>query len=131
MSDSNNARSEIRFKGTMDHIAIESKDLKQDVNDYERLGFSLETLYHDWAMLRDESGFGIALLALGSKHPPHIGLRVDSLAELKEAAEKEGRPIKEHRDRSLSFYTKGVGGQFVELIYYPSEYTTSIQQKDF
>lgn len=112
----------------MDHIAIKSTDLRQDVNDYAHLGFNLETLYHDWAMLRDENGFGIALLSTDSKHPPHIGFRVDSLAELKEAAGKEGRPIKEHRDRSLSFYTKGVGGQFVELIYYPSEYTTSIEQ---
>ena len=111
-----------RFAGVMDHIAVKSEDLGRDVEEYQRLGFRLETLYHDWAMLRDARGFGIALLAPGSKHPPHFGLRVETRAALDEAAARFGRPIKEHRDRSLSFYTKGVGGTSVEVIYYPPEY---------
>ena len=111
-----------RFEGVMDHIAVESEDLKRDVNEYERLGFRLETLYDDWAMLRDARGFGVALLAPGSKHPPHLGLRVETREQLEAAASREGRPIKEHRDRSVSFYTKGVGGRAVEVIYYPPEY---------
>jgi hypothetical protein len=108
-------RAEARFAGVMDHIAVSSEDLQRDVREYERIGFRLETLYDDWAMLRDGRGFGIALLAHGSKHPPHLGLRV-------EAAAREGRPVKEHRDRSVSFYTKGVSGHAVEVIYYPPEY---------
>ena len=115
-------QSEGRFEGAMDHIAVESKDLERDVREYERIGFRLETLYHDWAMLRDARGFGVALLAPGSKHPPHFGLRVETREALEEAARREGRPVKEHRDRSISFYTKGIGGHAVEVIYYPPEY---------
>jgi hypothetical protein len=111
-----------RFAAVMDHVAVESKDLQGDVSEYERIGFRLETLYDDWAMLRDARGFGIALLAPGSRHPPHFGLRVETREALNEAAALEGRPVREHRDRSISFYTKGVGGSNVEVIYYPSEH---------
>ena len=111
-----------RVEGVVDHFAVESEDLRRDVAEYERLGFSVETLYEDWAMLRDARGFGLALLPPGSKHPPHIGIRVETREALEEAARHENRPVKEHRDRSLSFYTKGVGGRAVEVIYYPPEY---------
>ena len=86
------------------------------------MGFRLETKYEDWAMLRDTRGFGIALLPPGSKHPPHLGLRVETREQLEAAAQREGRPVKEHRDRSVSFYTRGAGGHAVELIYYPPDY---------
>ena len=56
---------DFRFAGVVDHIAVESEDLRRDVREYERLGFRLETLYDDWAMLRDGRGFGVALLASG------------------------------------------------------------------
>jgi hypothetical protein len=115
-------QSEPRFQGVMDHIAIESQDLERDVKEYERIGFRLETRYEDWAMLRDARGFGVALLPPSSKHPPHLGLRVETREALEAAAKREGRPVKEHRDRSVSFYTKGVGGRAVEVIYYPPEY---------
>jgi hypothetical protein len=115
-------KQETRFEGVMDHIAVVSKDLERDVREYERIGFHVETLYDDWAMLRDSRGFGIALLPPNSKHPPHLGLRVETREALYAAAAREGRPVKEHRDRSVSFYTKGVGGNNVEVIYYPPEY---------
>ena len=111
-----------RFGGVVDHLAVKCEDLQQAVRDYERIGFELETLYDDWAMLRDARGFGLALLPPGSKHPPHLGLRVDSREELEAAARRERRPVKEHRDRTASFYTKGVGEQIVEVIYYPPDY---------
>jgi hypothetical protein len=118
------AKESRRFEGVvLDHIAVKSEDIGRDVAEYERIGFSVETLYDDWAMLRDARGFGIALLAPGSKHPPHMGLRVETREALEEAAAREGRPVKEHRDRSVSFYTKGVGGNAVEIIYYPPEYS--------
>ncbi|MFN2455394.1 MAG: hypothetical protein ABR577_14355 [Pyrinomonadaceae bacterium] len=117
------AESEQRFAGVVDHIALESTDLQRDVQEYERIGFRLETLYEDWAMLRDSRGFGIALLPANSKHPPHMGLRVETREELEQAAARERRPVKEHRDRSVSFYTKGIGGgRAIEVIYYPPEY---------
>ncbi len=111
-----------RFSGVVDHIAVKTEDLAADVREYERMGFRVETMYEDWAMLRDARGFGVALLPPGSKHPQHLGLRVETREELEEAARREGRPLKEHRDRSVSFYTKGVGGRAVEVIYYPPEY---------
>ncbi|MCW5959108.1 MAG: VOC family protein [Pyrinomonadaceae bacterium] len=113
---------EKRFTGTVDHIAVKCEDLAKDVAEYERLGFTTETVYEDWAMMRDPRGFGVALLPPNSKHPPHIGMKVDSMEELKAAAERENRPIKPHRDGTSSFYTKGVGGQIVELIYYPEDF---------
>ncbi|HEY0320693.1 MAG TPA: hypothetical protein VGC66_07070 [Pyrinomonadaceae bacterium] len=116
-------QNERRFEGVvLDHIAVKSEDIGRDAAEYERIGFRVETLYTDWAMLRDARGFGIALLSPGSKHPPHMGLRVETREALEEAAAREGRPVKEHRDRSVSFYTKGVGGNAVEIIYYPPEY---------
>src|SRR3954471_5008821 len=102
-------QNEPRVEGVVDHIAVKTENMEADVREYERIGFRVETLYEDWAMLRDARGFGVALLPPGSKHPQHIGLRVKSLQELEEAAHREGRPIKKHRDLSLSFYTKGVG----------------------
>jgi hypothetical protein len=111
-----------RFSGVVDHIAVKTEDLASDVREYERMGFRVESLYEDWAMLRDARGFGVALLPPESRHPQHIGLRVETREELEEAARREGRPLKEHRDRSVSFYTKGVGGRAVEVIYYPPEY---------
>ncbi len=113
---------DFRFAGTVDHLAVKTDDLQKDVEEYKRLGFSVETMYEDWAMMRDSKGFGIALLPPNSKHPAHIGMKVETLEELKEAAEKEGRPVKEHRDKTVSFYTKGVGGNVVELIYYPPDF---------
>src|SRR3712207_2852748 len=79
-------QSEMRFEGVLDHIAVESQDLQRDVKEYERIGFRLETLYEDWAMLRDARGFGIALLPPTSKHPPHLGLRVETREALEGAA---------------------------------------------
>src|SRR5215213_10623958 len=116
---------ELRFTGVMDLIAVKCEDLERDVREYERMGFRLETRYHDWAMLRDPRGFGIALLPPGSKHPPHLGLRVETREALEAAAQREGRPLKEHRDRSVSFYTNGVGGRAVEVIYYPPDYKSN------
>jgi hypothetical protein len=113
---------DLRFTGTVDHLAVKCDDLEKDVEAYRRLGFSLETMYEDWAMMRDARGFGIALLPPASKHPQHIGMRVETLEELEQAARRENRPLKEHRDRTVSFYTKGVGGNVVELIYYPPDY---------
>jgi hypothetical protein len=115
---------ENRFEAVVDHIAVESADVKADARAYERLGFGVEAEYDDWAMLRDARGFGVALLGPGSKHPPHIGLRVDTRAALEAAAAREGRTARMHRDRSVSFYTKGPGRAF-EVIYYPPDFRTA------
>ena len=113
---------DLRFAGTVDHLAVKTDDLARDVEEYKRLGFTVESLYDDWAMMRDARGFGIALLPPNSKHPAHIGMKVETLEELKTAAAKENSPVKEHRDKTVSFYTKGVGGNVVELVYYPEDF---------
>jgi hypothetical protein len=125
MTEQQQQQETARFGGVMDHIAVRCEDLRRDVREYERIGFRVETMYEDWAMLRDGRGFGIALLPPDSKHPPHLGLRVETREELEQAAAREGRPLKEHRDRTVSFYTKGVGGQVIEVIYYPPDYGTA------
>ncbi|MDQ3221509.1 MAG: hypothetical protein M3Q26_12330 [Acidobacteriota bacterium] len=114
--------SEIRFHGTVDHLAVKTDDMLRDVEEYKKLGFSVETVYEDWAMMRDSNGFGMALLPPESKHPAHLGLKVATLEELNEAASKENRPIKPHRDGTSSFYTKGIGDNVIEVIYYPEDY---------
>lgn len=118
-------RKELRVEGVVDHIAVKTEDMEGDVRAYEQLGFRVETLYEDWAMLRDARGFGVALLPPGSKHPQHIGIRVETREELEAAASREGRSLKEHRDRTVSFYTNGVGGRAVEVIYYPPDYKSN------
>jgi len=115
---------DFRFTGSVDHLAVRSEDLDADVEEYRRLGFTVESHFDDWAMVRDSKGFGIALLPPGSKHPPHIAMRVETLEELEAASAKEGRPIKPHRDGTSSFYTKGVGGNIVELIWYPPDFNS-------
>ncbi|HEX8734666.1 MAG TPA: VOC family protein [Pyrinomonadaceae bacterium] len=114
--------SNLRFAGTVDHLAVKCENLSKSVEEYKRLGFAVETVYEDWAMMRDRRGFGIALLPPASKHPPHIGMKVETLEELREAAARENRPIKPHRDGTSSFYTKGIDGNIVELIYYPEDF---------
>ncbi len=115
-------KKDFRFAGTVDHLALKCADLKSSVEEYKQLGFRTETIYEDWAMMRDANGFGIALLPPESKHPAHIGLKVETLEELEKAAADENRPIKPHRDGTSSFYTKGIDGNIVELIYYPPEF---------
>src|SRR5687767_15524393 len=115
-------QNELRVEGVVDHIAVRTEDMHADVREYERLGFRVETMYEDWAMLRDARGFGVALLPPGSKHPPHLAIRVETREALEEAARRENRPVKEHRDRSLSFYTRGASGRALEVIFYPPEY---------
>jgi hypothetical protein len=114
--------SELRFSGTVDHLGIKCADLTTSIDEYKRMGFTVETIYPDWAMMRDSNGFGIALLPPDSKHPPHMGIKVQTLKELEEAAERENKPIKPHRDGTSSFYSKGADGNIVEVIYYPEDY---------
>jgi hypothetical protein len=102
-----------------DHVAIKSEDVARDVARYRELGFKVEACYEDWGMVRDERGVGIALLGPGSHHPTHFAIRVPDLAELKRAAEAENRPLQQHRDQTVSFYTKGAQGVALEFIWYP------------
>ena len=66
-------------------------------------------VYEDWAMMRDAKGFGIALLPPESKHPPHIGMRVETLEELEKAAAKRKSSAKSaSRQNRLRFTQKAL-----------------------
>lgn len=105
----------------LDHVAVFSRDMQTDINFYSRLGFRLETLYHDWAMLRDGDGRGIALLSPTGKHPQHFGMRIDSLEELERLAEEHQRVVAPHRDGTVSAYLEDPSGNEIEIVYYPKE----------
>ena len=88
------------------------------------------TLAH--ARLVAQEGCNMDVASLGELHvalqagfpPARLALHGNnkSREELEAAAKRENRPIKPHRDGTSSFYTKGVSGNAVELIYYPEDY---------
>jgi hypothetical protein len=106
----------------LDHVAIKSANVAADVERYRQLGFNVEACFEDWGMVRDERGVGIALLGPGSHHPTHFAVRVESLEELERAAAAENRPLQHHRDRTVSFYTRGAEGVAMEMIWYPEDF---------
>lgn len=103
----------------LDHVAIKSDNVAQDVEKYRALGFTVEACFDDWGMVRDNNGTGIALLGPGSHHPTHFAIRVEDLTELEKAAAAEDRTLQTHRDKTVSFYTKGAQGIALEYIWYP------------
>ncbi|HXG64155.1 MAG TPA: VOC family protein [Blastocatellia bacterium] len=105
----------------LDHVAVVSHDLDADAEFYSRLGFRVETRYADWAMLKDGEGRGLALLAPGGKHPPHLAMRAPSRALLEELARERNSRVMEHRDGSLSIYLKDPSGNPFEVVYYPDQ----------
>jgi catechol-2,3-dioxygenase len=102
-----------------DHTALISKDIPADIAWYRSLYPNLAIMYQDetWALL-DIGGSKIALVTKG-QHPYHTALKVSSRSELDELSARYNAPIVEHRDRSLSFYTKDPSGNAVEIVYYP------------
>ncbi|MBI3654644.1 MAG: VOC family protein [Acidobacteria bacterium] len=103
----------------LDHVAVFSRDLNTDIIFYQQLGYELETLYHDWAMLRDGEGRGIALLSPTGKHPQHFGMRITSRDDLERLAREHNRVVAPHRDGTFSTYLEDPSGNEIELIYYP------------
>jgi catechol 2,3-dioxygenase-like lactoylglutathione lyase family enzyme len=103
----------------LDHVAVFSRDMDRDINFYSQLGFTLETLYQDWAMLRDAEGRGIALLSPTGKHPQHFGMRIDSREELERIAGEHNRVVAPHRDGTVSAYLEDPSGNEIEIVYYP------------
>lgn len=105
-----------------DHVAIKSNNVSADVEKYRQLGFTVEACHEDWGMVRDARGVGIALLGPGSHHPTHFAIRVEKLEDLEHAAQTEKRPLQQHRDRTISFYTHGAQGIALEYIWYPPDF---------
>ena len=103
----------------LDQVAVPSTDLNRDVEFYRQLGFTLETFYDDWAMLRDRDGRGIALLDPHGKHPPHFGMKIESIEDLERIAREHNRVVAPHRDGSYSAYLADPSGNEIEIVYYP------------
>ena len=105
----------------LDHVAIVSRNISADAQFYVSLGFTIEKLYGDWAMLRDQSGRGIALLSPDGAHPPHFALRAGSREAVESIARDCNGTVADHRDGSLSVYLTDPSGNTVEVIHYPGE----------
>lgn len=103
----------------LDHIAVVSRDIKADLDFYSRLGFKVEAHYEDWAMLRDESGHGLALLSPGGKHPPHCALHAATREAVEAIANEHSVELTLHRDGSISVYLTDPSGNSIEVIHYP------------
>ncbi|HWP44704.1 MAG TPA: VOC family protein [Blastocatellia bacterium] len=105
----------------LDHSAVISRDMDADVEFYLQLGFTVETRYEDWAMLRDARGAGLALLSPAGNHPPHFALRAPSRRFIEQIGERYSRPALEHRDGSISVYIKDPSDNWLEMIFYPED----------
>lgn len=105
----------------LDHVAVVSRDMTADIEFYGRLGFRVETRYGDWAMLRDASGRGLALLSPEGHHPAHFALRTDSRESVDALGSRLSGRVVEHRDGSVSIYVKDPSGNALEIIYYPEK----------
>ena len=105
----------------LDHVAVVSREMAADIEFYARLGFTVETRYGDWAMLRDSAGRGIALLSPEGHHPAHFALRTSSRASVDALGKKMAGRVVEHRDGTVSIYVKDPSGNALEIIYYPEK----------
>lgn len=112
----------------MGHAALLVSDLKRSIEFYrDVLGFEDRwTKDEDWANL----GLGPDDLSLvrraGARHPPHLGLRVASEADLEafhaklQTTSVKVQKIAEHRDGSKSFYFTDPDNNILEALWDPN-----------
>ena len=103
--------------GKLDHVAIRVKDMDRAVAYYMSLGFNCEWQSDDWSYFKE----GIALLGPGyNRADPHFAIRLKKtkqLAKLRAILDDyESGPIHEHRDGTISFYTRDPEGNQLEFI---------------
>ena len=101
-------RGELRVEGVVDHIAVKSEDLRADVREYERLGFRVETVYDDWAMMRDARGFGVALLPPDSKQRGARDAPSKSIATVQSPSTRRASAVAPSRSFIIRRNTKAV-----------------------
>jgi catechol 2,3-dioxygenase-like lactoylglutathione lyase family enzyme len=100
---------------TFDHVAQQVPNIAEAVEWYRALIPDVSVLYQDdsWAFL-DANGTKLAFVKK-DQHPNHLAWRVSN-ADLEELAEKFGKTIVPHRDKTRSFYLEAPGGQWIEII---------------
>ena len=98
-----------------DHIAQVVPDIAVAVAWYVENIPGVTTLYQDesWAFI-EANGTKLAFVKR-DQHPNHLAWRVSSQT-LESLASKHGQEIKEHRDRTRSFYLEAPGGAWIEII---------------
>ena len=101
----------------LDHVAIRGMDMNRDIDYYLDLGFNLEWESPDWSYFTE----GVALLGPEyNRADPHFAIRLKKtkqLAKLRAILDDyESGPIHEHRDGTISFYTRDPEGNQLEFI---------------
>jgi hypothetical protein len=98
-----------------DHVAQQVPDIAAAVTWYLELLPGAQVLYQDdsWAFM-EANGTKLAFVKR-DQHPQHLAWRVSD-AELERLANKWGKEIAVHRDKTRSFYLEAPGGQWVEII---------------
>lgn len=104
---------------SFDHIAQQVPDIAEAVAWYCRTIPGAQALYQDatWALV-EAAGVRMAFV-LRDQHPGHVAWRVGD-ADLARLAAEHGQTIRLHRDQTRSFYLQAPGGQWIEVISYPS-----------
>lgn len=102
-------------KPVFDHAAQVVPDIAEAVAWYREMLAGVTVLYQDesWAFL--EAGGAKLAFVRRDQHPNHLAWRV-STVELERLAAQHGQEIKEHRDKTRSFYLQAPGEQWVEII---------------
>ena len=112
----------------MGHAGIQVADLNRALAFYrDVLGFQVDWDGDpDWANV-SLGGDDLGLIRVPpAKHPPHMGLRVDTKEDLRQAhadLQKRGvetGAIKGHRDGSMSFYFRDPDGHQLEALWMPA-----------
>ena len=108
-----------------DHVAINCNNIRETVNWYLK-NTPAKIVYEDdtWALL-DLLELRLALV-VPNQHPPHIAIRLDTIEELKNMHSEKSRAglcsaLKEHRDKTVSFYQYSPNNTAVEWIVYPKD----------
>jgi catechol 2,3-dioxygenase-like lactoylglutathione lyase family enzyme len=98
-----------------DHAAQVVPDIAAAVAWYRETLAGVTVLYQDesWAFL--EAGGAKLAFVKRDQHPNHLAWRV-STVELERLAALHGQEIKEHRDKTRSFYLQAPGEQWIEII---------------
>ena len=104
--------------GKLGHVAVRVKDMDRAVSYYMSLGFNCEWESEDWSYFEE----GIALLGPGyNRADPHLAFHLNhiKLNEKREQLIEMGYECSEpyeHRDGTVSFYTRDPEGNQLEFL---------------
>jgi len=116
----------------MGHVGIQVANVQRALEFYrDCLGFRVQwDGSEDWANV-SLGGDDLGLIRKAeAKHPPHLGLRVQSKEDLQKAhAQLQSKgipvePLKGHRDGSISFYFRDPDDNILEALWMPPSKAT-------